>query len=82
MLKVNLNQKKTLIVGIYVPNEAKERGFNKISKKLQPLIYDQMIILRYFNGIVDSQTDRTGGKGKLCNGNSQRFFLITRKRRA
>lgn len=68
-LEIYLNKKKTLLIRIYAPNDAKEMYFKEINRKIQGLIYEQIIVLGDFNGFIDPLWDRSairkGNKGKL-----------------
>lgn len=68
VVKINVDKKKILLVGIQTPNGVKEKSL-KIKQKLDCEIYDQMMLMGDFNGAVNSKIDKTPKKrgGKLSS---------------
>lgn len=58
-LEILLNRRKTLIVGIYAPNNGKDTFFKELKEKIQILNYEQLILLGDFNGVLDPQWDKS-----------------------
>lgn len=72
--EMNLNQKKILVIGMYTPNGPKANYFKDIKNK-EYLIYDQMIILGDFDGIIDPRLDRWRGNWKGAVGRLPKSWL-------
>lgn len=47
-----LTQKRTLILSVYVPNSAKEVFFKKMELQLEQYTYDQILMVKDFNGTM------------------------------
>lgn len=58
-VEINVDNKKTLLVGVYAPNGAKEKFFCKLKEMLEGKTYDQTLLLGDFNGVVDPVIDKT-----------------------
>lgn len=64
-------------MGIYAPNVAngaKEIYFKEIIQKLDQASYEQVMLVEYFNGIVDNKVDRKLKKNRVMTKNYQKFF--------
>lgn len=66
-VEIMLEGKKTLILGIYAPNGPKELFFKNLKKKMDQEIYDQVIMMGHFNGVIYTGIDKLPKKkgGKL-----------------
>lgn len=64
MLAVEIfdQNKKKLLVRIYVPNGAKEKFFLNLKQKLNAETYNQIIIMGDFNGVTEPLLDKTSHK--------------------
>lgn len=57
-IELDKNGGKTLLVNIYAPNGAKERFFCQLRNKLEDLVYDQLVVIGDFNGVIDSKLNK------------------------
>lgn len=57
MVETQINQKKTLVIGIYAPNDKQETFYRKLYK--EPIIreYENICLVGDFNGIADTRLD-------------------------
>lgn len=63
-VEILLDQKKTLLVGLYAPNGVKEKFFRDLKQRLDQEIYDQVILMGDFN-VVNCQIDKKTRKKRV-----------------
>lgn len=73
-VEVIINNKKTLVVGLYAPNGAKEKFFQLLKKNMDSESYEQIIMMGDYNAVSNPKLDKAPIKKK--GGKSRKFFLI------
>lgn len=66
-VKIILEGEKTLLVGLYAPNGAKEKFLLSLKQNLDQDVYEQIILMGDYNGVIDPKLDKFPAKkgGKL-----------------
>lgn len=76
-MEIILDGKKTLLVGVYAPNGAKEKFFRSLKQNLKQEIYEEIVLMGDYNGVINLRIDKLPGKkgGKF----PKIFFEITKQ---
>lgn len=64
------NLKRILVIGVYAPN-GPIFIFVNLKEKLQDLVYDQLVILGDFSGVMDNSKNRSLSRKKRTVGNTE-----------
>lgn len=57
-----IQNQKTLILGIYAPNEKKDRFYVKLLNKIKEISFDNIVALGDWNGVINPSLDRFSDK--------------------
>ena len=75
MVEAEVNNRKTLLVAIYVPNEAQEMFYKRFYNLLMEKNYQSICLIGDFNAIVDQTKDyKKNHKGKAKEGYCLKYF--------
>lgn len=78
-VEVMMNNIKTLIVGVYAPNGAKDNSFKQLREKLEEYQYDQVTVMGDMNGVLDLDLDRSVKRQKTDGKLPESFFQMIKQ---
>lgn len=77
-IEISTTGGKVLLVNIYAPNGAKEKFLWQLKTKLGDLVYDKLIIIGDFNGVLDFKLDKSIPTGTMKKRKCNTFKTFTK----